>query len=75
MSKEHFMDQADSFAVYYIKSQEQARDMMGNISDKVSDGKKGRVKGEGSKPKTKAASSKKKGTRIKTAKVRPANKE
>ena len=75
MSKEHFMDQADSFAVYYIKSQEQARDMMGNISDKVSDGKKGRVKGEGSKPKTKAASSKKKGTRIKTAKVRPADKE
>ncbi len=63
-SKENFMEQADSFARYYIRSLEQARDMAKSANDKASVSTKEITMKKGSKPKSAPS---KKGTKAKTA--------
>ena len=69
-SKEYFMDQADSLAVYYIESQEQARDMAKSAGEKTA------AKEAGAKPKTKSksASSKRKDAKVKTVRAKTVKK-
>ena len=69
-SKEYFMDQADSLAVYYIESQEQARDMAKSAGEKTA------AKEAGSKPKSKSKSapSKKKDAKVKTVRAKTVKK-
>jgi hypothetical protein len=37
MSKDHFMEQTDSYTDFFIKSQEQTRDVVGEIADNAAD--------------------------------------
>jgi hypothetical protein len=73
-SKEHMMEQADSIAVYHIRSQEQARDMANSVYDKTSDITKESDDEDEYWPKPKATSAKKKGARVKTVRAKSAPK-
>jgi acyl-CoA synthetase (AMP-forming)/AMP-acid ligase II len=70
MSKEHFMDQADSFAISYIRNQEKARDMAGSVYDKASNITKEYDVEEVPKSKSKATGTGKKTVKVKTVRAR-----
>jgi acyl-coenzyme A synthetase/AMP-(fatty) acid ligase len=74
MSNDHLTEQADSVADFYIKSQEQTREMGERVSDEASDVRKGNTKEKASKKKNDASPAKKKTTKSNAEADEPAKK-